>query len=246
VPAESAAQPGPLGDQVAAVVRQQLHRPGRAVQARDRQVRLQQRGPRDRQRVDRVGLATLPPARRSPAISRVCTRTTVNPAASRSPSRRRVRCRPTNIIGALSPADHGQRGRSSHVDWPPSFATGTRTGDAAGRKAICSRGASQASRGRAAPCGPFCRSPGPVPSIASLPRTQPVRACPRAWRPPIPSARAIASARARTCNARQPACQNHPICAICTKSDETCPAKQAAPALIEGSLARPSVTRCGG
>ena len=44
------------------MVRQQLDRPGRAVQARDRQVRLPQRGPRDRQRVDRVGLATLPPA----------------------------------------------------------------------------------------------------------------------------------------------------------------------------------------
>jgi len=61
VPTQPALDPGPLSDQVVAVVDQQPHPAGRAVQARHWQVGFAQRGPGHGQRVDRVGLATLAP-----------------------------------------------------------------------------------------------------------------------------------------------------------------------------------------
>jgi len=59
MPAEPVAQDGPLGDQVAAMIRQQLHLADRAIQPRRGQARLAQAGVRHRHRVDRVGLARL-------------------------------------------------------------------------------------------------------------------------------------------------------------------------------------------
>jgi hypothetical protein len=54
--------PGSLGDQIAAVVDDQLDLPGGAVQLGHRQVRVAQGGQGDRFGVDRVGPARLPAA----------------------------------------------------------------------------------------------------------------------------------------------------------------------------------------
>jgi hypothetical protein len=57
VPAQPVARPGGLGNQVLALVDQQLDLPGRLVKTGGGQVGLAQGRPGDRQRVDRVGLA---------------------------------------------------------------------------------------------------------------------------------------------------------------------------------------------
>jgi hypothetical protein len=57
VPAQPIDHPGPLGDQVVAVVDQQLELAGGAVQPGGGQLGFPQRRPRHRQRVDRIRLA---------------------------------------------------------------------------------------------------------------------------------------------------------------------------------------------
>ena len=57
VPAQPIDDPGPLGDQVVAVVDQQPDLPGGTVQPGHRQLRFPQRRPGHRQRVDRIRLA---------------------------------------------------------------------------------------------------------------------------------------------------------------------------------------------
>jgi hypothetical protein len=57
VPAQPVDDPGPLGDQVVAVVDQQPDLPGGPVHPGGGQLRFPQRRPRHRQRVDRIGLA---------------------------------------------------------------------------------------------------------------------------------------------------------------------------------------------
>ena len=60
VPAQTVLDPGALADQVAAVIDQQPHLAGWAVELGDWQVVVAQRGHRDGLGVDRVGLARLP------------------------------------------------------------------------------------------------------------------------------------------------------------------------------------------
>jgi hypothetical protein len=74
-----------------AVIREQLDLPRWPIKLGNRQIRVLQRGHRDRRGIDRVGLAALPPRAPAAAISWVGTRITCSPAASRSRSRRRVR-----------------------------------------------------------------------------------------------------------------------------------------------------------
>lgn len=62
VPAQTLLHARPFGHQVLAVIQQQLDLAGWSVQPRGGQVGLAQRGPRDSQRVDRVGLASHPQA----------------------------------------------------------------------------------------------------------------------------------------------------------------------------------------
>lgn len=63
------------------------------LQAGHRQVRLPQCCRSDRQRVDRIRVASCRPPLRASAISQAGTRSTASPLRSRSASRRRVRCR---------------------------------------------------------------------------------------------------------------------------------------------------------
>jgi hypothetical protein len=60
VPAQPVLDPGALGDQVLTVIYEQLELPGRLIQLGGGQVGFAQRGPRHRQRIDRIGLARGP------------------------------------------------------------------------------------------------------------------------------------------------------------------------------------------
>lgn len=100
LPTQPALQPGALGDEVAAVVGEQLDLPRGPVQLGGRQVGLAQRGVRDRQRSSRSDLPGWRSPRRSAAVSRAGTRTTACPARSRSPSSRRVRCRQSSTANS--------------------------------------------------------------------------------------------------------------------------------------------------
>jgi hypothetical protein len=111
VPAQAGLHANPFTHQVLAMVDQQLQLAGRPIQARHRQAMLAQRDAGHRQRVGRVGLALLPAGRRSAAISFGGTLSTASPAASRSDSSRRVRCRQSSTAhrrcGHRSAPGHG-------------------------------------------------------------------------------------------------------------------------------------------
>ena len=85
VPPQPVDHPRPLGDQVLAPVDQQLQLPRHLIVGGDRQVGLRQCGPRDRERVDRVGLAPLTSRAAGAGHQLRLTRTTCCPAAEQVP-----------------------------------------------------------------------------------------------------------------------------------------------------------------
>jgi hypothetical protein len=104
MPAQSSDDAGALGNQVFTVIDQQPDLPSGTVEPGHRKVWFTQGGAGDRQRIDRVGLAVVRALVRTFATSLGGTRTTCSPAAIRSRSSRRLRCRQSSIAHVRSAA----------------------------------------------------------------------------------------------------------------------------------------------
>jgi hypothetical protein len=126
LPAQPVDRASPLGDELLAVVDQQLDLPGRLVVASGRQVGFAQPRPGDRQRVDRVGLAQDTHGMAGAGQQPRWDRTTRSPAASRSGSSRPVTWRQSSTAHTRSwpavayPAEQlgMPRVRAATVVWP--------------------------------------------------------------------------------------------------------------------------------